>query len=150
MTSTHLFALFFARKISGLHLADGFKLYVKLEFELFPTSDKLYPKMKVRVGLIRARSNTYIAGDNQHGHWPGILKLLALQLLKKRQGRFSPDDDIHNSSYSPEEPLFKNSKEPFDESCQTKHLLSGKDFRKSSSLPKIYGSGYKFFIHRVV
>ena len=43
---------------------DGFMLYGKLGIDFFSTSELLYPNMKVRLRLIRARPNIYMISDN--------------------------------------------------------------------------------------
>ena len=43
---------------------DGFMLYGKLGIDFFSTSELLYPNMKVRLRLIRARPNFYMISDN--------------------------------------------------------------------------------------
>ena len=43
---------------------DGFILYGKLEVDFFSTSELLYPNMKFRLRLIRARPNFYMISDN--------------------------------------------------------------------------------------
>ena len=43
---------------------DGIKLYGKLGIEFFSTSELLYPNMKIRLRLIRARPNFYMISDN--------------------------------------------------------------------------------------
>ena len=43
---------------------DGFMLYGKVGVDLFTTSELLYPNMKVRIRLIRARPNFYMISDN--------------------------------------------------------------------------------------
>ena len=43
---------------------DGFMLYGKLGMDFFSTSDLLYPNMKIRLRLLRARPNFYMIGDN--------------------------------------------------------------------------------------
>ena len=42
----------------------GFMLYGKLGVDFFSTSELLYPNMKFRLRLIRARSNFYMVSDN--------------------------------------------------------------------------------------
>ena len=44
--------------------SDGFTLHGKLGADFFTTSDLLYPKMLVRIRLIRARPIFYMFGDN--------------------------------------------------------------------------------------
>ena len=55
---------FFTRKMKLLSRPDGFMLYGKLGIDFFSTSELLYPNMKVRPRLIRARSNFYMISDN--------------------------------------------------------------------------------------
>ena len=43
---------------------DGFMLYGKLGIDFFSTSELLYPNMKIRLRLIRARPNFYMINDN--------------------------------------------------------------------------------------
>ena len=49
------------KKLSG---ADGFMLHGNLGVDFFFTSELLYPNMKVRLRLIRARPNFYMISDN--------------------------------------------------------------------------------------
>ena len=39
-------------------------LYGNLEIDFFSKSEKLYPNMKIRLRLIRARPNFYMISDN--------------------------------------------------------------------------------------
>ena len=55
---------FFTRRLKMLSRPDGFRLYGKLGFDFFSTSELLYPNMKIRLRLIRARPNFYIISDN--------------------------------------------------------------------------------------
>ena len=43
---------------------DGFVLYGKLGIDFFSISEPLYPNMKIRLRLIRARPNFYMISDN--------------------------------------------------------------------------------------
>ena len=43
---------------------DGFMLYGKLGVDFFFTSEMLYPNLKFRLQLIRARPNFYMISDN--------------------------------------------------------------------------------------
>ena len=43
---------------------NGFILYGKLGIDFFSTSELLYPNMKIRLRLIRARPNFYMISDN--------------------------------------------------------------------------------------
>ena len=53
---------FFTRRMKML--ADGFMLYGKLGVDFFSTSELLYPNLKTRLRLIRARPNFYMISDN--------------------------------------------------------------------------------------
>ena len=55
---------FFTRRMKLLSRPDGFMLYGKLGFDFFSTSELLYPNMKIRLRLIRARPNFYMISDN--------------------------------------------------------------------------------------
>ena len=48
---------FFTRRMKLLSRPDGFMLYGKLRIDFFSTSKLLYPDMKIRLRLIRARPN---------------------------------------------------------------------------------------------
>ena len=54
---------FFTRRMKMLSRPDGFKFYGKLGVDFFSTSEFLYPNVKVRLRLIRARPNFYIISD---------------------------------------------------------------------------------------
>ena len=56
--------LFFTRRMKMLSRTDGFMLYGKLGVDFFSTFELLYPNMKVRLRLIRARRNFYMISDN--------------------------------------------------------------------------------------
>ena len=55
---------FFTKRMKMLSRPDGFMLYGKLRVDFFSTSQLLYPKMKIRLRLIRARPNFYMISDN--------------------------------------------------------------------------------------
>ena len=55
---------FFTRRMKMLSRPDGFMLYGKLGLTFFSTFELLYPNMKVRLRLIRARPNFYMISDN--------------------------------------------------------------------------------------
>ena len=56
--------MFFTRTMKLLSKPDGSMLYGKLGIDFFSTSELLYPKMKIRQRLIRARPNFYMISDN--------------------------------------------------------------------------------------
>ena len=55
---------FFTRRMKRPSRPDGFMLYGKLGVDFFSTSELLYPNMKIRLRLIRARPNFYMISDN--------------------------------------------------------------------------------------
>ena len=55
---------FSTRRMKMLRRPDGFILYGKLGVDFFSTSEFLYPNMKIRLKLIRARAKFYMIGDN--------------------------------------------------------------------------------------
>ena len=52
--------LFFRRTMKMLSRPDSFMLYGKLGVDFSTTSELLYPNMKIRLRLIRARTNSYM------------------------------------------------------------------------------------------
>ena len=54
----------FTRRLKMLSRPEGFMLYGKLGIEFFSTSELLYPNMKIRLRLIRARPIFYMISDN--------------------------------------------------------------------------------------
>ena len=62
--SNHLLDPFFTSRMKLLRRPDGFMLYGKLGIDFFSTSELLYPNMKIRLRLIRARPNFYMISDN--------------------------------------------------------------------------------------
>ena len=55
---------FFTRRMKLLSRPGGFMLYGKLGIDFFSTPELLYPNMKIRLRLIRARTNFYMITDN--------------------------------------------------------------------------------------
>ena len=79
---------FFTRRMKMLSRPDGFMLYGKLGVDFFSTSELLYPNMKVRLRLIRARPNFYMISDN-----PNVsLGIVDCSLYTRR---FALKDDYH-------------------------------------------------------
>ena len=54
---------FFTRRMKLYSKLDGFMLYSKLSIDFLTTSLSLYPNMKVRLRLIRARTNFYMISE---------------------------------------------------------------------------------------
>ena len=55
---------FFTRRMKLLSRPDGFMLYGKLGIDFFSTSELLYPNMKIKLRLIKARPSFYLISDN--------------------------------------------------------------------------------------
>ena len=55
---------FFTRRMKILSRPDGFMLYGKLVVDFFSNSELLYPNMKIRFRLIRAKPNFYMISEN--------------------------------------------------------------------------------------
>ena len=55
---------FFTRRMKLYSRPDGFILYGKLGIDFLTTSELLYPNMKVRIRLIRARPSFYMISEN--------------------------------------------------------------------------------------
>ena len=59
-----LFEPFFTKKMKMLNRPDGFMLCGKMGVDFFSTSELLYPNMKSRLRLNRARPKFYMISDN--------------------------------------------------------------------------------------
>ena len=57
---------FFTRRMKLVIRPDFFMLYGNLRIDFFATSELLYPNMKIRLLLIRARPNFYMNSDNRN------------------------------------------------------------------------------------
>ena len=55
---------FFTRRMKLLNIPDGFMLYGKLRIDFFSTSELLYPNIKIRQRLTRARPHFYMISGN--------------------------------------------------------------------------------------
>ena len=92
---------FFSKRMKIFSRPDGFMLYGKLGVDFFTTSELLYPNMKVRIRLIRARPNFYLISDN-----PNVsLGIVDCSLYNRR---ITLKDDYHKKrmdmlAYSPVE-----------------------------------------------
>ena len=92
---------FFTRRVKLLSRPDGFTLYGKLGIDFFSTSELLYPNMKIRLRVIRARPNFYMISDNPNV----ILGIVDCSLYTRR---IALKDDYHKKrmdmiAYSPVE-----------------------------------------------
>ena len=141
--------LFFTRKIKMLSRLDGFMLYGKMGVDFFSTSELLYPKMKIRLRLIRARPNFYMISGNPNVSL-GIVDCSIYTL------RIALKDDYHKKrmdmfAYTPVEfnylEIFCRD---FHHSCQTQPVHSRKHFQQCSSSSDCYCNEYKLCIHYIL
>ena len=86
--SNHLPDLFFTRSMKLLSRPDGFMLYGKFGIDFFSTSERLYPNMKIRLRLNRARPKFYMTSDN-----PNVC--LGIVDYSLYTGRIALKDDYH-------------------------------------------------------
>ena len=77
-----------------LSRSEGFMLYGKLGVDLFSISEMLYPNMKFRLGLIRARPKYHVISDN-----PNVsLGIIECSLHTRR---IALNDDCHKKTEMP-------------------------------------------------
>ena len=113
---------FFTRRIKLLSRPDGFMLYGKLRIDFFSTSELLYPKVKTRLRLIRARPNFNMISDN-----PNIsLGIVDCSLYTRR---IALKDDYHKQrldmlAYPPVEYNFGDCGKDIHHTCERKPILS--------------------------
>ena len=127
---------------------DGFMLYGKMEVEFFSISELLYPNMKVRLRLIRARLSFHIISNN-----PNIS--LGIDDCSPYTRRFVLKVDYHKKrmdmlAYTPVE--FNN----LETLANTLSFLAEKTssfnehFQHCSSSSDCYCNEYKLCIHWIL
>ena len=135
---------FFTRRMKLLSRPDGFMLYGKLGIDFVSTSELLYPNMKFRLRLIRARPNFYMISDNPNVSL-GIVdcsfytRLIALK------------DDYHKKrmdmlAYAPVE-LFGDFGKDSHHTCQTKRIHLRKHLQQSSHTSDCYCNEHKLCLY---
>ena len=92
--SNPLLDSFFTRRMKLLSRPDSFMLYGKLGIDIFSTSELLYPNMKIRLRLIRARPNFHTFSDNPKVSLGivdcSLVVLLSRMIITKREWTCSP------------------------------------------------------------
>ena len=140
---------FSTRRMIMFSRPDGFMLYGKLGVDFFSTSELLYPNMKIRLRLIRARPNFYMISDNANVS----LGIVDCSLYTRR---FALKDDYHKKrmnmfAYTAVEiQLFRNSHKDFHHFSQTEPVPSRKHFQQSSSSSDCFCNEYKLCIHWIL
>ena len=86
--------LSFTKRMKMFSRPDGLTLYVKLGVDFLSTSELLYPNMKFRLGLIRARRNFYMISDNPN------VNLGMLVLANPNVSRIALKDVYHKKRMS--------------------------------------------------
>ena len=137
---------FLTRKMKMLSRPDGFMIYGKLGIGFFSTSELLYPNVKIRLRLIRARPNFYMISDN-----PNVsLRIVDCSLYIRRNAL---KDDYHKKrmdmlAYAPVEfNYLETLAKTFYHSCQTKPVHSRKHFQQCSRSSDCYCNDYQLCIH---
>ena len=140
---------FFTRGMKMLRRPDGFMLYGKLGVDLFSTSELLYPNMKIRLGLIRARPIFYMIRDN-----PNVgLGFVDCSLYTRR---IALKDDYHKKrmdmlAYTPVEfNYLQTLAKTFIIPARQKPVRSRKNFQQWSSSTDCYCNEYKLCIHWIL
>ena len=125
---------------------DGFMLYGKLGVDLFSTSELLYPNMKGRLKLIRARPNFYMIIDN-----PNLSHGIVDCSLYTR--RIALKDDYHKKridmlAYNPVEfDYLETLAKTFLIPARHNQFLQENLFEQCSSSSDCYCNEYKLCIH---
>ena len=84
---------FFTRRRKMLSRPDGFMLHGKLGVDFFSTSELLYPNMKIRLRLVRAKPSFYMSSEN-----PNVSLGIVHCSLNTR--RFALRDDYHKKLHA--------------------------------------------------
>ena len=139
---------FFTRRMKMLRRPDGFMLYGKLGADFFSTCELLYPNLKIRLRLNRARPNFDMISDN-----PNVsLGIVDCSLYTRR---IALKDDYHKKgmdmlAYTPVEfNYFETLAKTFIIPA-TKPVHSRKHFQQCSSSSDCYCNEYKLCIHWIL
>ena len=84
------YLILFTMRMKLLSRPDGFMLYGKLGIEFFSTSEVLFPNMKIRLRLIRARPIFYMISDSPNVN----LGIVVCSLYTRR---IALNDDFHKN-----------------------------------------------------
>ena len=143
-----MFEPFFTSRMIMLGRPDGFRLYGKLVVDLFSTFELLYPKMKIRLRLIRARPNFHMISDN-----PNVsLGIVDCSLYTRRfalKVYYHKKTNVHACLQSCGVQLIGDSGKYFHHTCQTKPVHSRTHFQQSSISSDCYCNELKICIHWV-
>ena len=128
---------------------NGFMLYGKLGVDSFSTSELLYPNMKIRLRLIRARRKFYMISDNPNVSLGIVDCSLYTRRIALKDGYHKKRMDIN--AYTPVDfNYLENSCKDFHHSYQTKPVPSRKHFQQCSSSTDCYCNEYKLSIHWIL
>ena len=132
-----LFQPFITRRQKMPSRPDGFMLYAKLRVDSFSTSELLYPNLKNKLRIFRARPNFYnLVLELLIVHLTRVV-LLSRLIITKTNG--------HAYIYSCGVLVFWDSSKDFQHSCQTEPVHPRKHFQQCSSSSYCYCNGDKEF-----
>ena len=116
-------APFFTRRMKLYSRPDSFIMYGKLDIDFLTNSELLYPNMKIRTRLIRARPNFYMINENPNVS-SGILdcSLYTRRVMLKK--RLPQTDSVSTSLCSSLVQLHGNVGKDFYHSCKTEPIHS--------------------------
>ena len=139
---------FFTRRTKLYSRPDGFVLYGKLGIDFLTTSELLYPNMKVRIRLIRARPNFYMISENPMLAWVLWFALCALgascskKTITKRE--------VSTSWCSNRVQLHGNIGKDFYPSCTTESCHSRKYFQQRTYKSNSHCNEVKLCLYRLL
>ena len=140
---------FFTRRMKMLSRPDGFMLYGNLGVDFFSTSELLYPNLKIRLRLIRARPNFYMISDN-----PNVsLGIVDCSLYTRR---IALKDDYHKKrmdmlAYTPVELNYLETlAKTFIIPARQNQFIQENIFQQCSSSSDCYCNEYKLCIHWIL
>ena len=119
---------FFTRRMKLLSRPDASMLYGKTGIDFFSTSELLYPNMKIRLRVIRARPNFYMIRDNSNVS-------LATVGCSHYTCRIALKDDYHKKrmdmlAYAPVDYNYLETGKDIHHTCETKPNHSRKHFQQ--------------------
>ena len=108
---------------------DGFMLYGKLGIDFFSTSELVYPNMKIRLRLIKARPSFYMISDN-----PNVsLRIVDCSLYTRRialKDDYHKKENGHARLCSCRIQLFGDFGKDIHHTCEAKPIHSRKHFQQ--------------------
>ena len=131
---------FLTSRMKLLSRPDDFMLYDKKGIDFFSTCELLYPHMKIRLRLIRARPNFYMISDN-----PNVsLGIVDCSLYTRRIAlKYDYHKKRHARLCSCKIQLIGDIGKYIHHTCETKPIHSRKHFQQCSHLSDCYCNEHK-------